>query len=61
MDFVLIKLLDMTFNRMFSDPLCWSIGPAGGFCFNQIAGHDFQQDVLRSSLLVYRSCRWILF
>ena len=61
MDLVLIKLLDMTFNKMFSDLFCWSIGHTGGSGFNQIAGHDFQQDVLRSSLLVYRAYRWIWF
>ena len=47
MDTVLIRLVDMCFNRMFSDDHCRNIGPTGGYSFNQIGGHVFQQDVLR--------------
>ena len=54
-DLVSIRLVDMGFNRMFSDPHCCYTGPTGGFGLNQIGGHGFQQDVLRSSLLLYRA------
>ena len=50
MDMVLISLMDMHFNRVFSYPHCRYLGPTGGSGFNQIGGHEFQLDVLRSSL-----------
>ena len=40
----------MIFNEMFSDPLCRHIKPSGGSGFNQSGEHDFQWDVLKSSL-----------
>ena len=52
MDLVLIRPVDISINMMFSDPLCRYTGPKGGSGFNQIGGHGFQQDVLRSSLKV---------
>ena len=50
MDLVLIKLVDMGFNRMFSDPHCRYTEPIGGSGVNKIGRHGFQLDVLRSSL-----------
>ena len=47
---VLNRLLDITFSEMFSDPLCRYTGYTVGTGFNQIVGHEFQWDVLRSSL-----------
>ena len=91
MDLVLIKLVDMSFNGMFSDPHCMYTGlqvdlfliklvdmsikgmfsdlhsmytdrPIGGSGFNQVGGHEYQGDVFRSSLHVYRQTyRWIWF
>ena len=50
MNLVLIRLVDMGFSGLFSDPHCRYLGPTCGFGFNQIGGHGFQWDVLRSSL-----------
>ena len=50
MDLVLIRLVDMGFNVMFSDPHCRYTGSTGGSGYNLIGGHGFQCDVLRSSL-----------
>ena len=50
MELVLIRLVDMSFNRMFSDPHYKYTWPTYGSGFNLIGGHEFQQDVLRSSL-----------
>ena len=50
MDLVLIRLVDMSFHGMFSDRHCRYTGPTGGSGFNQISGHEFPGDVLRSSL-----------
>ena len=47
----LFKLVDMSFKWMFSDPHC---RPTAGSGFNQVGGHEFQGDVFRSSLHVYR-------
>ena len=44
---VLIRLVDMGFNSVFSDTHCRYTGPKG---FNQIGGHGFHQGVLRYSL-----------
>ena len=33
-DYVLIRLADMGFNDLFSDPHCWCTGSTGGLCFN---------------------------
>ena len=41
-DNILIRLMDMSFNEMFSDPHSRYIGPTGGYHFNQIGGHEFQ-------------------
>ena len=41
MDLVLIRLVDMSINTMFSDPLCRYTGPKGGSGFNQIGGHEY--------------------
>ena len=49
-DLILITLMDMGFSWMFSDPHCRYTGPIGGSDFNQIDGHGFQLDALRSSL-----------
>ena len=50
LDLVLIRLEDMSFNGMFSDPHFRYTGPEGGSGFNQIGGHELQCDVLRSLL-----------
>ena len=50
MDLVVIKLVDIGFNRMFSDPHCRYTGPISGSDVNTIGRHGFQMDVLRSSL-----------
>ena len=47
---VLIRLMDMGFNEMFSYPHCRYTGPTGKSGFNQVGGHGFQWDVLISSL-----------
>ena len=39
---VLIRMEDIIFNRMFSDPYCRYTGPTGGSGFAHIGGHDFQ-------------------
>ena len=49
-DLILIRLVDMSFQGMFSDPHYRYAGPTGGSDFNQIGGHEFPGDVLRSSL-----------
>ena len=49
MDLVLIRLVDIGFNTMFSDPHCRYVQPSGGFVlirlvdigFNQIGRHWF--------------------
>ena len=41
MDLILIRLVDMSFQGMFSDPHCRYAGPTGGSGFNQIGGHEF--------------------
>ena len=33
-DLVLIRLVDISFNDLFSDPHCRYTGPTGGFGFN---------------------------
>ena len=43
---------------MFSDLFCRHIRPIGGADFNQVGGHEFYLDVLRSSLYIYSSSRW---
>ena len=55
MNLVLIRLVDMAFSGMFSDPHCRYTGPTCESGFNQIGGHGFQWVVLRSSLQVYRA------
>ena len=47
---VLIRLVDITFSRVFSDPHCGYTQLEGGYGFNHISGHDFLKGVLRSSL-----------
>ena len=47
---VLIRLVDICFSGVFSDPHCGYTQLEGGSCFNHISGHDFQKGVLRSSL-----------
>ena len=42
MEVFLIRLVDMCFNGMFTDPLCMYIRPSGRSVFNQIGGHGFQ-------------------
>ena len=49
-DLVLIRLVDMGFNGMFSYSCCGYTEPTGGSFFNLVGGHGFQWDVLRSSL-----------
>ena len=49
-DLVLIRLVDMGFNGMFSYPHCRYTLDIGGSGFKQIGGHGFQWDVLRSFL-----------
>ena len=39
---MLIRLVDMGFSEMFSDPHCGYTGPTGGSYVNQIGGHGFQ-------------------
>ena len=41
MEMVLIRLVNMGSNGMFSDPHSRYTGPTGGACFNQIGGHEF--------------------
>ena len=50
MDLVLIRLVDMRFNRIVSDPHSRYTGPTCRFGVNQIGGHGFQQANIRSSL-----------
>ena len=50
MALVLIRFVDMSSSVMFSDPHCRYIGSTVGTGFNQIGGHEFEWDVLRSSL-----------
>ena len=57
----LIRLVDMGFSRMFSDPHCRYTEPSGGSHVDQIGGHGFQWVVLRSSLQVFRAYMWIRF
>ena len=38
---VLIRLVDMGFNGMFSDSYCRYTGPTGKSGFNQVGGHGF--------------------
>ena len=49
-DLVLIRLMDMGFNGMFSNPHCRYTRPTYGYSFNQIGGHEVQWDILKSSL-----------
>ena len=49
---VLIRLVDICFSGVFSDPHCKYTRPEGGSGFNQIGGHNFQKGVLRSSLTI---------
>ena len=49
---VLIRLVDVCFSGVFSDPHCKYTMPEGGSGFNHISGHDFQMGVLRSSLTI---------
>ena len=49
---VLIRLVDMSFNGMFSNPHYRYTRPRSGSAFNKIGGHEFQWDVLKSSLQV---------
>ena len=49
-DLILIRLMDMSFSVMFSDPHCRYTMPSGRSHVDQIGGHGFQWDVLRSSL-----------
>ena len=49
MDLVLIRLVDMNFNGVFSDVHRSCIGYSGGSGFNQIGGHELQRTVHRSS------------
>ena len=48
---VLIRLSDMSFSSVFSDPHCMYSLSTGGFGFNQIIRHELQFSVLRSSLM----------
>ena len=41
-DLVLIRLVDMDFIEMVTDPHCGYTGPTGGSYVNQIGGHGFQ-------------------
>ena len=41
MELVLIRFVDMSSKRMFSDPHCRYTGPTGGDGFNQIGEHGF--------------------
>ena len=41
-DLILIKLMDMGYNEIFSDPHCSYILPTGGSGVNHIGGHAFQ-------------------
>ena len=50
MELVLVRLVAMSFNTVFSDPHCRYIGSTDGAGFSQIGGHEFQHSVLRSSL-----------
>ena len=51
MELVLVRLVDMSFNTVFSDLHCrYIIGSTGAADFSQIGGHEFQHSVLRSSL-----------
>ena len=49
-DLSLIRLVDMGFNMVFSDPHSKYTGLTGGSGFNYIGAHWFQSDVLRPSL-----------
>ena len=60
-DLVLIRLSDMSFSSVFSDPHCRYSLSTGGFCFNKIVRHELQFGVLRSSLYVFTVYRWIWF
>ena len=42
MDLVLIKLVDMDFDGIFSEPHQRYLGFTGGSDCNQIGGHEFQ-------------------
>ena len=42
MDLVLIRLVDMGFNRVFSASHCMYARPTGGSGFNQTGRHGFQ-------------------
>ena len=60
-DLVLIRLVDMGFNWMFSYPHCRFTRHTGGSGFNQIGGHGFQLGVLVSSQYIYKTYMWIWF
>ena len=59
-DLVMIRLVDTGFNGMFSNPPCRYTRLRGESDFNKIGGHEFQWDVLKSSLYVYRAYRWTM-
>ena len=49
-DLLLIVLVHMSLNSVFSDPLCTYVGSRGEFRFNLIGSHEFEWGVLRFSL-----------
>ena len=42
MRLVLIRLVDMSLNTVFSNPHFWYMWNTGEVCFNQIGGHESQ-------------------